>query len=178
MTCKKYSKEYITCVVMLSSILYVLKIVGVAVIAYFCHLFNDSTYFLLFMITVTILSMQKSYLFYSVIVERPLYMFTWQICCLIEVILTLQFGVSILLNQKWFPCIPQSLSSSIFVCLFVESVVYSYLAFCLAGSHMDNRINPDEQSTQESAAGSGMPETQPVEDGENQTTQNDSNTGK
>ena len=177
MTGKRLCKDLVAYVVIISIILYVLKIAGITVIAYFCHLFTDSIYVLLFAITVTVLSIQKSYLFYSVIFERPLYMFTWQICCLIEVILTLQFGVSVLLNHKWFPCIPAAMASTFFICLFLDSVVYSYFAFCLAESNMDNRINPAEQTTPE-LAGSGMQETQTIENGEDQTAQNDSNIGK
>ena len=42
---------------------------------------------------------------------------------------------------------------------------------------MDNRINPAEQTTPESA-GSGRQEAQTIENGEDQTAQNDSNIGK
>ena len=178
MVCPIHSGKRITYVAIVSGIPYVLKIVGISAVAYYCHLLYDSVNIVLFMVTVLVLSMQKSYLFYTVIIEKNLVAFTWQICCLIEIILTLQFAVSVLLNHRWFPCIPKATSSSIFVFLVVDSIVFSYFAFCLARPKTENESNhPSEQST-EGLMRSGSQETHSLQGGEDQTPQNANMIGK
>ena len=140
-----HSKAITYAVAMISIVLYMAKLTAITYIAFNCCLgFKNSNNVFTYSIAVSLFSILKLYLFQSVLVERTSNVCTWQICSLLEITMSLQFGFCTLLNHQWFQCINQGVASSLFICLVLDTMIYGYFAFRIVGANLQNRTQCEE----------------------------------
>ena len=146
---KQRSKVITYCVALVSIVLYLAKVSGVTYLAFTCCIgFRNTNNVFVYSVAMSVFTIFKLYLYASVIVDGTSSICTWQISSLLEIALSLQFGVFMLSNHQWFPCITKKMASIIFIFLFFDSVIYGFFAFRVIGTYLSN-FNPSEESIEQ-----------------------------
>ena len=132
--------KFVSCsFALLSMILYIAKLSGITYIAFSCCSgFDNSNNVLIYSFGVSSFSILKLYLYQSVLVGAESNIFLFQICPLLEVTMSIQFGFFTLLNQHWYPCIDREVASTVFVFIILDTLICGYFAYHIITSNWSN----------------------------------------
>ena len=132
----------------LSMILYIAKLSGITYIAFSCCAgFENSNNVIIYSIGLSSFSILKIYLYQSVLVGAVSNIFLSQICPLLEITISIQFGFFTLLNQHWYPCIDWEVASTVFVFIILDTLICGYYAFHIITSNWQNIPLPERMTS-------------------------------